>query len=72
MVPEIVTIAVAVLIFPFTSITFNVTVLSPILLQLNEEGLTLIEAIPQLSRLPLLISLAVIEAVPAERLLVIF
>ena len=72
MVPEIVTIAVALLIFPLISITFNVTVLSPILLQLNEEGLTLIEAIPQLSRLPLLISLPVIEAVPAERLLVIF
>ena len=50
-----VTVAVQVETFPFTSVTVSVTVFAPTFAQVNELGETVIEAIPQLSKLPLLI-----------------
>ena len=49
----IVTVAVAVLLLPFTSVTVKVTVFAPTLLQLNEVLSIAMEAIPQLSFEPL-------------------
>src|SRR5690554_2153975 len=59
-----VTVACAVEKFPEPSYTFKVTVLVPMLLQLKLSGITLIEAIPQLSLLPLFTSSAVMLACP--------
>src|SRR5690606_32303056 len=59
-----VTVACAVEKFPEPSYTVKVTVLVPILLQLKLSGITLIEAIPQLSLLPLFTSSAVMVACP--------
>jgi hypothetical protein len=68
-----VTVAVQVEVFPFTSVTVSVTVFAPTLAQVNEEGETESEAIPQLSELPLLTCAAVIVAFPAAlRFTVIF
>ena len=61
-----VTVAVPVLIFPFTSVTVNVTVFAPLLAQVNVKGDAVIVLIPQASDDPLLICEAVIEAVPDE------
>ena len=52
--------------FPFTSVTVNETEFAPTFAQVKDEGETLIEAIPQLSVLPLLIWAAVIPALPTE------
>jgi len=60
------TVEVQVETFPFTSVTVNVTGLSPTPAQVNEEGVTDIEAIAQLSELPLLICAAVMVTVPEE------
>ena len=51
-------------VLPLSSVTDNVTVLAPRLAQVNELGETLIEAIVQLSVLPLLTCEAVMLAVP--------
>ena len=51
-----VTVAGAELELPFTFITVNVTVLSPILLQVKTVGSTAIKSIPQVSLLPASIS----------------
>lgn len=59
-----VTVAVQVETFPFTSVTVNVTVFAPTFEQEKLFGDTLIEAIPQLSELPLLTWAAVIVAAP--------
>jgi len=61
-----VTTAVQVDTFPFTSVTVSVTVFAPTLEQLNVVGETLTNAIPQLSKLPLLICDDVMLAVPDE------
>ena len=59
-----VTTAVPVLIFPFTSVTVKVTVLFPIFEQVNELGETVVVAIPQASVDPLLTWEPVIVAAP--------
>ena len=51
--------------FPFASVAVRVTVLAPTFVQVNEEGVTLMLAIPQASDEPLLICAAVIVAFPA-------
>jgi len=56
-----VTIVVAVLLLPFTSVTVNVTSFSPTLLQSNVSLSIAIEAMPQLSFEPLSMSTTVIE-----------
>ena len=58
-------------IFPLTSVTVSVTVFAPTLAQVNEEGETAREAIPQASELPLLIWAAVIVAVPTPTVVII-
>jgi hypothetical protein len=65
MLSTTVTVDVQVETFPFTSVTVSVTVFAPTFAQVNELGETVIEAIPQLSKLPLLIWAAVMLAVPA-------
>ena len=60
----IVTIAVFELVLPFTSVTVNVTILSPISLKLKLFLLSTFVAIPQLSVEPLSMSSAVIVTFP--------
>ena len=60
-----VTTAVLELTFPLTSVTVRVTVLGPTFEHVNALGLTVIEAMPQLSELPLLTCAAVTDAWPA-------
>src|SRR5690606_35278425 len=62
--PSTVTIAVAVSVLPFTSVTVRVTVLSPTCEQSKSYWFKVIEAIPQESDEPLLISAAVMLALP--------
>src|SRR5690554_2163777 len=62
--PSTVTIAVAVSVLPFTSVTVRFTVLSPTCEQSKSYWFKVIEAIPQESDEPLLISAAVMLALP--------
>ena len=59
-----VTVEVHVLVFPFTSVTVNVTVFGPTLEQLKFNGVALKLAIPQASLLPLFTIAGVIVALP--------
>ena len=61
-VSSTVTVAVQLLVLPPTSVTVRVTVFAPISAHVKLLGLTLKEAIPQLSELPLSIWEAVIVA----------
>ena len=61
---SIVTVAVAVLLFPLVSVTVNITVLIPTSEQLKVVLSRLIEAIPQLSVEPLSISVVEIVTFP--------
>jgi len=61
-----VTVAVQVDEFPFTSVTVSVTVFAPTFAQEKDEGETFKLAIPQTSELPLLICVAVMVAAPDE------
>ena len=66
MLSMMVTVAVQVELFPLWSVTVNVTVFAPRFEHVNEFGLTVIDAIVQLSVEPLLICAAVMDAVPEE------
>jgi len=61
-----VTTELQVAVFPFTSVTRSVTLLVPTLAQLKVLGVTLILAIPQLSKLPLFTCAGTMEAKPPE------
>ena len=73
MVSKIVTVAVAVFTLPIKSVTVKVTVFTLTFVQLKLVLLNTREAIPQLSVLPLSISLIAILALPvASKYLVTF
>jgi len=73
MLSTTVTVEVAVLLFPFTSVTVRVTVFAPKSAQLKVDGLTLVLAMPQASLEPVETFEATMLALPAaSRLTVIF
>jgi hypothetical protein len=71
-VPDTFTTAVADEVFPLTSVAVKVTVLLPILVQLNVFGATLIEAMVQLSNELLSTDEGVMDTVPPDKVTVIF